>query len=165
MRGTEVNGTAGVSARTFDTGKVRVEIRGGEGELLASFSVDPGDTGLAARAGEAMENIAKAGRDAGNMTVEALDELLEREVMRTLGKGSQSDPGADDDIFRVVRPTAISADGELFAAAVLAAAADAVLPEMKKRQERMAEAARRYTEKYAKDCAKAQSSDFIGDSQ
>ena len=147
MRGTEVNGTAGVSARTFDTGKVRVEIRGGEGELLASFSVDPGDTGLAARAGEAMENIAKAGRDAEKMTVEALDELLEREVMRTLGKGSQSEGGAEN-VFAVVRPTAVSADGELFAAAVLSAAADAVLPEMKRRQERMAEAARRYTEKY-----------------
>ncbi len=163
------------SKRVFDTGRVRFSFTDSDGAEFAHFTMDPGSPTLSERAERAAEffgglgpgaNVACAGEVEGDWTISekatvydikperrrlpkidelsgvALDRRIEAEICALIGYD------ASEELFSVVRPTSVSADGEMFAVAILEAIAEQIAPELLARREKLAAAVARYTDKY-----------------
>lgn len=127
--------------RRFDAGHMRFTFCDAEGEVIASFRVNPTDTGLLARAEEVAEYFRSLAADAALPAAEQ-SRRIEEKLSYLLGYD------AADELFGRVPAMTVSPDGEIFAVAVLDAVAESVVPEIRRRAEKLRERTAKYTARY-----------------
>lgn len=119
-----------------------------EGDVIASFRMNPADVKLANRCKEVSEffkNLRDNAPDNASLEdVVKFNDELEDKICYLLGYD------AKDALFGHVSATTICEDGELFAVKVINAIIEAVVPEMQKRKAAMVSAIAKHTAKYKK---------------
>lgn len=138
--------TTNVTERKFDTGRHRFRFTDTDGEVFASFVIDPTDAGLLSRAEEIaafFENYKPEAR-AGVSALSELSTLLTDKLSYLFGYD------VSEELFGQVSPVTVSPDGEMFAFAVLDAVAEMIAPELKRRGEALRSRVGSYTDKYKK---------------
>lgn len=117
-----------------------------EGEVFASFRMNPADVKLAKRfqeSGEYFKNIGdKMPQNASLDDVFQFNEELEEKICYLLGYD------AKQSLFGQVSATSIMEDGNLFILHVFNVIAEKVAPELQKRKQSMAAAVAKHTAKY-----------------
>lgn len=117
-----------------------------EGEVFASFRINPADVKLAKRfqeSGEYFKNIGgKMPQNASLDDVFQFNEELEEKICYLLGYD------AKQSLFGQVSATSIMEDGDFFVLHVLNVIAEKVVPELQKRKQSMAAAVAKHTAKY-----------------
>ena len=121
------------------TGIMLFSLEDEAGTALAKFRVNPTDIRLASRMEKAAESIA-AMREPKE--INQYDKELEDQVCLVLGEDARKI------LFAVMSATTVMPSGELFAVEVIETIHDSVIPELKKRRKKMAEAVEKYTAKY-----------------
>lgn len=119
-----------------------------EGEVIASFRMNPADVKLAQRCNE-ISTFFEDLRDntPENATLEDavhLNDELEDKICYLLGYD------AKQSLFGLISATSIMGDGNMFVVHVMDQIIKAVGPEIKKRQQAMAKAVSKHTAKYKK---------------
>ena len=119
-----------------------------EGEVIASFRMNPADVKLAQRCNE-ISTFFEDLRDntPENATLEDavhLNDELEDKICYLLGYD------AKQSLFGLISATSIMGDGNMFVVHVMDQIIKAVGPEIKKRQQAMAKAVSKHTGKYKK---------------
>lgn len=117
-----------------------------DGEVLASFRMNPADVKLGQRCLE----VAKYFEDLRDNTPDttAIDDVakfndeLEEKICYLLGYNAR------DTLFGLLSATTICEDGVMFVVKVMDKIGEAVTPELQKRKQSMAHAVRKYTDKY-----------------
>lgn len=116
-----------------------------EGEVIASFRLNPTDIRLAARLQEAAkyfeESAPQIAEEPAVADMLKLNNELEEKICYILGYDAR------ESLFGLLSATTILPDGEIFCFKVVDAIANAVAPEVEKRQKAM-QKVRKYTEKY-----------------
>lgn len=119
-----------------------------EGDVIASFRMNPADVKLANRCKEVsafFENLRDNTPDGATMEdVVKFNDELEEKICYLLGYD------AKESLFGLVSATTICEDGELFAVKVMNTIVEAVTSEMQKRKATMASAVAKHTAKYGK---------------
>lgn len=117
-----------------------------DGEVVASFRLNPADVRLAGRVQEAANFFRKAAQSAPEQATAAdilkYNNDVEEEICRVLGYD------AHQELFGFMSATTILADGEMFAQKILKKIEEAVLPELQKRKAALAAAVKKHTAKY-----------------
>lgn len=117
-----------------------------DGEVVASFRMNPADVRLAGRVQEAANFFRKAAQSAPEQATAAdilkYNNDVEEEICRVLGYD------AHQELFGFMSATTILADGEMFAQKILKKIEEAVLPEIQKRKAALAAAVKKHTAKY-----------------
>ena len=117
-----------------------------DGEVMASFRLNPADVRLAGRVQEAANFFRKAAQSAPEQATAAdilkYNNDVEEEICRVLGYD------AHQELFGFMSATTILADGEMFAQKILKKIEEAVLPEIQKRKAALAAAVKKHTAKY-----------------
>ena len=117
-----------------------------DGEVVASFRLNPADVRLAGRVQEAANFFRKAAQSAPEQATVAdilkYNNNVEEEICRVLGYD------AHQELFGFMSATTILEDGEMFAQKNLDMISEAVLPEIQKRKAALAEAVKKHTAKY-----------------
>ena len=117
-----------------------------EGEVFASFRMNPADVKLAKRFQEASEYFETIGdklpKNASLDDVFQFNEELEEKLCYLLGYD------AKQSLFGQVSATSIMEDGNMFILHVLNVIAEKLAPELQKRKQSMANAVAKHTEKY-----------------
>lgn len=117
-----------------------------EGEVFASFRMNPADVKLAKRfqeAGEYFKTIGdKLPQNASLDDVFQFNEELEEKTSQLLGYD------AKQSLFGQVSATSIMEDGNMFILHVLNVIAEKIAPELQKRKQSMANAVAKHTAKY-----------------
>jgi hypothetical protein len=117
-----------------------------DGEVLASFRMNPADVKLAHRAEEVAEYFKTLSINApeGEVkdTVYKLNEEIEDKICYLLGYDVR------DCLFGVISATAVMADGNMFVETVMDKIASTIAPEIQKRQKAMDKAVNKHTAKY-----------------
>lgn len=128
--------------RRFDAGLLKFTFCDAEGEVIASFRVNPTDPGLLARAGEVAEFF-RSRTSGGDLTgLAEQNEKIEEQIAYLLGYD------AKDELFGRIPATTVSPEGEIFAAAIMDAVAEAIAPEIRRREEKMKARTAKYTARY-----------------
>lgn len=119
-----------------------------DGEVLASFRMNPADVKLAHRCQEVSAYFGDLEkRVAENETLEdavRFNDELEDKFCYLLGYD------AKQSLFGILSATTIMGDGDLFAVKVMERINEAVIPEIVKRKQAMAAAVAKHTAKYTK---------------
>lgn len=119
-----------------------------EGDVIASFRMNPADVKLANRCKEVSEYFENlrdnAPDDASLEDVVKFNDELEDKICYLLGYD------AKDALFGLVSATTICEDGEFFAVKIMNKITEAVEPEMQKRKAAMTAAVAKHTAKYEK---------------
>lgn len=119
-----------------------------DGEVLASFRINPADIKLGKRCQEVSEYFQSAQATMPqNQSLEEMAEIndrLEEKIVYLLGYD------AHQSLFGVISAMTVCDDGDIFAFKVLNKIVEAVEPEMRKRKQAMADAMSKHTAKYAK---------------
>lgn len=117
-----------------------------DGEVVASFRLNPADVRLAGRVQEAANFFRKAAQSAPEQATAAdilkYNNDVEEEICRVLGYDAR------ESLFGFMSATTILADGEMFAQKILKKIEEAVLPELQKRKAALAAAVKKHTAKY-----------------
>ena len=117
-----------------------------DGEVVASFRLNPADVRLAGRVQEAANLFRKAAQSAPQQATAAdilkYNNDVEEEICRVLGYDAR------DSLFGFMSATTILEDGEMFAQKILDMISEAVLPEIQKRKAALAAAVKKHTAKY-----------------
>ena len=117
-----------------------------DGEVVASFRMNPADVRLAGRVQEAANFFRKAAQSAPEQATAAdilkYNNEVEEEICRVLGYDARKS------LFGFMSATTILADGEMFAQKILKKIEEAVLPEIQKRKAALAAAVKKHTAKY-----------------
>ena len=117
-----------------------------DGEVVASFRLNPADVRLAGRVQEAANLFRKAAQSAPEQATAAdilkYNNDVEEEICRVLGYD------AHQELFGFMSATTILEDGEMFAQKILDMISEAVLPEIQKRKAALAAAVKKHTAKY-----------------
>lgn len=117
-----------------------------DGEVLASFRMNPADVKLARRAEEVSEyfkNLSKnAPEEASLETVCKLNDEVESKICYLLGYDVR------ECLFGVISATSVMADGNMFVHLVMDKIASTIAPEIQKRQKAMEKAVNKHTAKY-----------------
>lgn len=117
-----------------------------DGEVVASFRLNPADVRLAGRVQEAANFFRKAAQSAPEQATAAdilkYNNNVEEEICRVLGYD------AHQELFGFMSATTILEDGEMFAQKILDMISEAVLPEIQKRKAALAAAVKKHTAKY-----------------
>lgn len=117
-----------------------------DGEVVASFRLNPADVRLAGRVQEAANFFRKAAQSAPEQATAAdilkYNNDVEEEICRVLGYDAR------ESLFGLMSATTILADGEMFAQKILDMISEAVLPEIQKRKAALAAAVKKHTAKY-----------------
>lgn len=125
---------------------MRFTFTDGEGEIFASFRINPADVKLAARFGEASKFFNDLGERMNNAATiadfEKLNDELEDKICYLLGYD------AKDSLFGQISATTIMEDGNMFATHIMNVLAKNVGPEIAKRKQAMAAAVEKHTAKY-----------------
>lgn len=125
-------------------GKLNFTFTDEDGDIFASFRLNPADVNVASRCMEVSDYFHKRQEEAPASVEDVLrlNTELEEKICYILGYDAR------EDIFGSVPATTVLPSGELFVMVVLEAIANAVKPEMEKRNRKSAEAAAKYTAKY-----------------
>lgn len=117
-----------------------------DGEVVASFRLNPADVRLAGRVQEAANLFRKAAQSAPEQATAAdilkYNNDVEEEICRVLGYDAR------DSLFGFMSATTVLEDGEIFAKKILDKISEAVLPEIQKRKAALAAAVKKHTAKY-----------------
>ncbi len=119
-----------------------------DGEVLASFRMNPADAKLAKRCMEVSEYFEKIEDQATDATV--LDDIvrindeMEEKICYLLGYDARAS------LFGLISATSVMVDGNLFVVHVMNKIQEHVAPEIRKRQQAMADAVAQHTAKYTK---------------
>lgn len=117
-----------------------------DGEVVASFRMNPADVRLAGRVQESANFFRKAAQSAPEQATAAdilkYNNDVEEEICRVLGYDAR------ESLFGFMSATTILADGEMFAQKILKRIEEAVLPEIQKRKAALAAAVKKHTAKY-----------------
>lgn len=121
-----------------------------DGDVVASFRLNPADVRLASRFAEAAKSFANLAKEApAEATAEATAEdvlryndAVEEKICYVLGYD------AHESLFGFMSATTILDDGEMFAQKVMKKIEEAVLPEVRKRKEALMANVRKHTAKY-----------------
>ena len=117
-----------------------------DGEVVASFRLNPADVRLAGRVQEAANFFRKAAQSAPEQATAAdilkYNNDVEEEICRVLGYDAR------ESLFGFMSATTILEDGEMFAQKILKKIEEAVLPEIQKRKAALAAALKKHTAKY-----------------
>lgn len=117
-----------------------------DGDVVASFRLNPADVRLAGRVREAAEFFAQAAKEAPEeATAEDIlqyNAAVEEKLCYILGYDAR------DSLFGFMSATTILDDGESFAQKVMKKIEEAVLPEIQKRKAALAAAVKKHTAKY-----------------
>ena len=117
-----------------------------DGEVVASFRLNPADVRLAGRVQESANLFRKAAQSAPEQATAAdilkYNNDVEEEICRVLGYDAR------ESLFGFMSATTILADGEMFAQKILKRIEEAVLPEIQKRKAALAAAVKKHTAKY-----------------
>lgn len=126
------------------TGKMTFTFKDEDGNVFSSFRLNPSDVGVAKRCTEVADIFGQR-KDKPLSSIDEVcqyDSELAEKISYILGYD------AKESVFGEISATTILPSGELFAIVVLDTIAQAVLPEIKKRKQKMSEAAAKYTRKY-----------------
>lgn len=119
-----------------------------DGEILASFRMNPADVKLSQRCKEVSEYFEKLGEETPEAaTLEdavKLNDQLEEKFCYLLGYNAR------ESLFGLISATSVMADGNMFAVHVMDKIVEAVGPEIRKRKQSMAKAVAKHTAKYKK---------------
>lgn len=119
-----------------------------DGEVLASFRMNPADVKLAKRCQEVSEFFENLGEEmpetVGLDEVVRLNDELEDKICYLLGYD------AKNSLFGQISATTIMEDGNMFAVHVMKTITEKVAPVLAKRKQAMAAAVAKHTEKYGK---------------
>lgn len=125
---------------------LKVTFTDDDGEVVASFRLNPADVRLAGRVQEAANFFRKTAQSAQEQATAAdilkYNNDVEEEICRVLGYDAR------ESLFGFMSATTILADGEMFAQKILKRIEEAVLPEIKKRKAALAAAVKKHTAKY-----------------
>lgn len=117
-----------------------------DGEVVASFRLNPADVRLAGRVQEAANFFRVAAQNAPEQATAAdilkYNNDVEEEICRVLGYDAR------ESLFGFMSATTILEDGEMFAKKILDMISEAILPEIQKRKAALAEAVKKHTAKY-----------------
>ena len=117
-----------------------------DGEVVASFRLNPADVRLAGRVQESANLFRKAAQSAPEQATAAdilkYNNDVEEEICRVLGYDAR------DSLFGFMSATTVLEDGEIFAKKILDKISEAVLPEIQKRKAALAAAVKKHTAKY-----------------
>lgn len=119
-----------------------------DGDVVASFRLNPADVKLAARCEEVSRYFeSKKGSYPQNATLDDVvkyNDELEEKICYLLGYD------AKENLFGLLSATTILPNGEMFALKVVNKIAEAVKPELAKRKQKMQAAVAKHTAKYTK---------------
>lgn len=117
-----------------------------DGDVVASFRLNPADVRLASRVAETAKFFANLAKEApAEATAEDIlryNDAVEGKLCYVLGYD------AHESLFSFMSATTILDDGEMFAQKVMKKIEEAVLPEVRKRKEALMAAVRKHTAKY-----------------
>lgn len=117
-----------------------------DGEVFASFRMNPADVKLAKRfqeVGEYFNDIGNKLPDNASIDdVFKLNEELESQICRLLGYD------AKQSLFGMISATSIMDDGNMFVLHIMDVITEKVAPELQKRKQSMANAVAKHTSKY-----------------
>ncbi|MGM9628353.1 MAG: hypothetical protein ACI3V4_09740 [Faecousia sp.] len=130
----------------IDTGKMTFTFTDEDGSVFASFRLNPADVGVANRWAEVADFFGKRQDNeiSSIADVARLNDELEEKICYVLGYDAR------ESIFWEVSATTVLPSGEMFAMVILEAVANAVKPELEKRNKKSEAAIAKYTAKYAK---------------
>lgn len=133
----------------IDDGILTFTFTNNQGEVFASFKLNPTDVNIAARAEEVSEFFEHLNESASKVEtfkdVAKLNELIQDKINYLLGYE------ASKDLFKEpITATTVFEDGRMFVHIVMDKIADAIAPEVEKRRKKMQAAVDKYTEKYTK---------------
>lgn len=121
------------------TGIMKFSFLSGDGQPVARFSANPSDVRLAQR----MEKVAESFAAMTDQTsAEEYDAFLENKICEILGENQRKD------LFSNMSATTVLPGGGLFAMEIIRQLHSSVIPELKKRREKVADAIRKHTAKY-----------------
>lgn len=125
-------------------GKLNFTFTDEDGDVFSSFRLNPADVNVAKRCTEVSDYFDKLlGESLTSVDdVLKLNTELEEKICYILGYDARGN------VFGEVPATTVLPSGELFATVVLETIANAVRPEMEKRNRKSAEAAAKYLAKY-----------------
>ena len=130
----------------FNSGLIKYTFTDSDGEMVASFRLNPTDVRLVRRCEEASKKISDIKKalpkEPGIDEVIAVDEEIEKVFSYVLGYN------AGESLFGLISATTVLADGDIFANKVLDRIADTVGAEISKRKQKMMNKAKKYTGKY-----------------
>ena len=119
-----------------------------EGEIIASFRMNPADVKLSKRCQEVSEffkNLEENSSETATIDeVVKFNDEIEQKFCYLLGYDAR------ETLFGLISATSIMADGNMFAVHVLNKIVETVGPELSKRKQSMANAVAKHTEKYRK---------------
>lgn len=117
-----------------------------DGDVVASFRLNPADVRLVGRIQEAAKFFAQAAKEApAEATAEDIlryNDAVEEKLCYVLGYDAR------ESLFGFMSATTILSDGETFAQKVMKKIEEAVLPEVRKRKQALMAAVRKHTAKY-----------------
>lgn len=117
-----------------------------DGEVVASFRMNPADIKLAQRCQEVSAYFdAQHGKTPESATLEdavKLNDEMEEKICYLLGYDAR------ESLFGLISATSIMGDGNLFAVVVMEKIVEVVTPEIQKRKQTMAAAVAKHTAKY-----------------
>lgn len=127
-------------------GKMKFTFTDEDGDTFASFQLNPADINVSIRCTEVSDYFSKRQEEstASLEDVLKLNTELEEKICYILGYDAR------ESVFGEVPATTVLPSGDLFAMVVLEAIANAVKPEVEKRNKKSAEAIAKYTAKYTK---------------
>lgn len=119
-----------------------------DGEIVASFRMNPADVKLSKRCQEVSEfftNLEENSSETATIDeVVKFNDEIEQKFCYLLGYDAR------ETLFGLISATSIMADGNMFAVHVLNKIVETVGPELSKRKQSMANAVAKHTEKYRK---------------
>ena len=125
---------------------VNIRFRDDENNIISSCRINPADVKLAARFEEMADSISSIGdhfpENAGINDMVRINDELEEKICYVLGYDARKD------VFGVVSATSIMESGDMFALLLINTIAEAIKPEVEKRNRAMESAAARYAARY-----------------
>lgn len=132
----------------IQSGVLKFTFSDSDGDVIASFRMNPTDVRLAARCEELSDFFRAEGEKAGTAaTVEDMvryNAMLEEKICYLLGYDARQE------LFGFLSATTIFPDGDIFAVKIVDKVLEAIGPEIRKRKQAMQKASEKYTAKYKK---------------
>ena len=129
----------------LNSGLMKFTFTDTDGEVIASFRLNPTDVRLAKRCDEAItyfRDLRQKTQQIGEGDLYRLNDELEEKICTMLGYNAR------ETLFGELSATTVLPDGDIFAVKVLETVAQAVEPEVKKRAAAMEKTVAKYTAKY-----------------
>lgn len=130
----------------FDSGLRKFTFTDSDGDVIASFKLNPTDIKLAARCEEMADYFSKLSENAPEFSTVAevakYNNDIEDKICYMLGYD------AKETLFGFLSATTILPDGSIFANKIMERIVETIEPEVKKRSQKMQQSVAKYTAKY-----------------